>query len=142
MHPLSRILTSLTIVLAGFLFVPVALALPGAGAGKQMPVSKLVPSLPLTNEQGAIADDATLKELVKQVGFRIRIGYGRYYPRYYGYRRHSYSPYYRYGYKRHYRRYPRYGRYKYSRRYKRYKRYKRRRALRQLRRALRRGYYY
>ncbi len=139
MPQLSRILTLLTIVFAGFLFVPVAMALPGTGAVKLTPLSKPASSLPLTNEQGAITDDATLKELIKQVGFRIRIGYGYSYPRrYYGYRRH-YAPSYRYGYKRHYHRYPRYRRYRYSRRYK---RYKKRRALRHLRRLLRHRLYY
>ncbi len=143
MHPLSRILTSLTIVLAGFLFVPVAVALPGTGAVKLMPLPKPASALPLTNKQGVVADNATLKELIKQVGLRIRIGHGYYYPRrYYGYRRPYYSPSYRYGYRRHYRhyrRYPRYGRHRYSRRYK---RYKRRRALRHLRRLLRHRLYY
>ena len=146
MHPLSKIFTSLTVVLAGFLFAPAAMALPGAGALKQMPVSTPLKALPLPTEQGAISDEAALDELVKQVGFRLRIGYGRrghYYPRYYGYRRHYYSPSYRYGYRRSYRRYPRYRTYRsYRRPYRYSRRYKKRRGLRRLRRLLRHRYYY
>lgn len=143
MNPFSRLCTSLAVVLAAFVFeagvsVPAALALPGAGLIKSLPIA------PLANKS-VITEESRREGLVKKVGLRLRITYGGYgYPggiyrygrhrNYSGYNR-RYVPSYRY---RSYRAYPRYR----TRRHYRTRRYGRRhlRRHRLLRRFLRRRF--
>ena len=140
MNPLFRMIASISIAFAGFVFVPAVNALPAAGSVKDRQLIK-------TDGAPTLQDESNLQDLVKQVGLRIYVGYGRhgrygrYRPRYYGYRRHYYP---RYSYRRHYYRpYRSYRSYRsYRRPYRFKRRYKSRRSLRRLRRALRHGRYY